>query len=205
MIVIVDYGIGNLRSVAMKFERIKVQALVSDKPADILRARKLVLPGVGSFATGMRNLHATGLVDPLQEMVLGKKVPILGICLGMQLFTSYSEEGDCPGLGLIDARTCRLTPPDGVMKFRVPHIGWNQVEPKHQSVLFEGIDPLLRYYFVHSYAVFCDDPRQAVGETTYGPTFASVVERDNIYGVQFHPEKSHLHGLAMINNFLNFT
>lgn len=205
MIVIVDYGLGNLRSVAMKFERIKVQAMVSGKPEDILRASKLVLPGVGSFAAGMRNLRNSGLVEPLVEMVLGKMTPILGICLGMQLFTSYSEEGDCTGLGWIDAQTRRLTIPAGVDKLRIPHIGWNRVVRCRSSVLFKGIDPVLRYYFVHSYAVFCNNHEQAVGETTYGQTFASVIERDNIFGVQFHPEKSHLHGLVMIENFLSLT
>jgi glutamine amidotransferase len=186
----------------MKCERIKVQAMVSARPEDILQASKLVLPGVGSFAAGMRNLREAGLVEPLEEMVLVKKTPMLGICLGMQLFTQYSEEGDCPGLGWINARTRRLTPPAGSVGFRVPHIGWNLVDRRRPSRLFEGIEPQLRYYFVHSYAVFCDDPDLSVGETTYGQTFSSVIESGNLYGAQFHPEKSHHHGLAMMENFL---
>lgn len=202
MIVIVNYGLGNLRSVAMKFERIKAAAVISADPADILKADKLVLPGVGYFAAGMRNLAQAGLIEPLHEAVLGKKIPILGICLGMQLFTRSSEEGDCPGLGWIDAETRKLRPPDGDRSCRVPHVGWNTVELAQPSLLFSGIDPGLRYYFVHSYAVFCNDPAQVAASTSYGQTFASAVGRDNIHGVQFHPEKSHHHGLAMIENFL---
>ena len=202
MIVIVNYGMGNLRSVAMKFERIKAAAVISADPADILKADKLVLPGVGYFAAGMRNLAQAGLIEPLNEAVLGKKTPILGICLGMQLFTRFSEEGDCPGLGWIDGATKRLAPPEGERAFRVPHVGWNTLTLRRGSILFEGIDPGLRYYFVHSYAVFCDDPGQVAAETDHGQTFASAVVRDNIHGVQFHPEKSHRHGLAMIENFM---
>jgi len=201
MIVIVDHGLGNLRSVAMKFERIKAQAMISARPQDILRADKLILPGVGAFAAAMRNLRQAGLIDPLKEMVLGKKVPILGICLGMQLLTASSEEGDCAGLGWVPARTQRITPqPAGT--FRVPHVGWNQVTRRRSSTLLRGLDADLPFYFVHSYAVFCDDPELSVGETEHGQVFSSVIERDNIHGVQFHPEKSHRHGLTLIENFL---
>jgi len=202
MIVIVNYGLCNLRSVAMKFERIKAEAIISAKPADILQADKLVLPGVGYYAAAMRNLVEADLVGPLNEAVLGKKIPILGICLGMQLFTKSSEEGNCGGLGWIDAVTKKLAPPQGERAYRVPHVGWNSVELRQGAVLFEGIDPGLRYYFVHSYAVFCEDPGQIAAATDHGQSFASAVVRDNIHGVQFHPEKSHRHGLAMIENFL---
>lgn len=205
MIVIVDHGLGNLRSVAMKFARVKAEALVSADPAAILAADKLVLPGVGSFDAGMKNLRQAGLADALDEAVLGKKTPILGICLGMQLFTKGSEEGDRPGLGWIDAETRKLSAPEDAGRFRVPHIGWNTLTPRPGCLLFEGIDPRLRYYFVHSYAVFCNDPGQVAAETDYGRIFASAVMRDNILGTQFHPEKSHHHGLAMIENFVRRT
>lgn len=201
MIVIVDHGLGNLRSVAMKFARLKFEATVSADPAVILGADKLVLPGVGSFDTAMKNLRAADLVTALNEAVLERKTPILGICLGMQLFTRGSEEGSKLGLGWIDGETRKLVSPPGGEKIRVPHVGWNTLTPRDGSPLFFGISPRERYYFVHSYAVFCDDPEQIAAETTYGPTFASAVRRDNIYGTQFHPEKSHHHGLAMLENF----
>ncbi len=201
MIVVVDHGLGNLRSVAMKFARLKVEAAVSADPAAILGADKLVLPGVGSFDAAMENLRAAGLVEALDEAVLVRKIPILGICLGMQLFTRGSEEGSLPGLGWIDGDTRKLVPSPGGEKLRVPHVGWNTLTAREGSPLFSGIAPGERYYFVHSYAVFCDDPEQVAAETTYGPTFASAVRRGNIYGTQFHPEKSHHHGLAMLENF----
>lgn len=202
MIVIVNYGLGNLRSVAMKFSRIKAEAVVSANPGDVLRADKLVLPGVGSFDTGMKNLRDSGLADALNVAVLENKTPILGICLGMQLFTRGSEEGDCPGLGWIDAETRKISAFDGKTRLRVPHVGWNTLTQTRPCILFDGIDTLLRYYFVHSYAVYCDDSQQVAAETNYGRTFASVVFRENIFGTQFHPEKSHHHGLSMLENFL---
>lgn len=202
MIVIVDHGLGNLRSVAMKFARLKAEAMVSADPAAILAADKLVLPGVGSFDTAMDNLHAAGLVAALDEAVLERRTPILGICLGMQLFTRGSEEGRKPGLGWIEGEARKLVSPPGGGKIRVPHVGWNTLFPREGATLFAGIAPGLCYYFVHSYAVFCDDPRQIAAETTYGPTFTSAVERGNIYGTQFHPEKSHHHGLRMLENFV---
>jgi len=202
MIVVVDHGLGNLRSVAIKFARLKVEATVSADPVAILAADKLILPGVGSFDTAMNNLRSTGLVEALNEAVLERETPILGICLGMQLFTRGSEEGSCPGLGWINGETRKLIASPGDEKIRVPHVGWNTVVVRRRSPLFTDISPGLRYYFVHSYAVFCDDSEQIAAETSYGQTFASAVTRDNIYGTQFHPEKSHRHGLAMLENFV---
>lgn len=202
MIVVVDHGLGNLRSVAMKFARLKVEATVSADPAVILTADKLVLPGVGSFDAAMDNLRHASLVEVLNEAVLERKTPILGICLGMQLFTRSSEEGGRPGLGWIDGETRKIFPNGGAEKIRVPHVGWNTLTARENSPLFRGIAPGLRYYFVHSYAVFCDDPEQVAAETTYGSAFASAVTRGNIYGTQFHPEKSHRHGLAIMKNFV---
>lgn len=201
MNVIVDYGLGNLRSVLMKFERLKIEAVVSADPAVVLEAERLVLPGVGSFDAGMRNLRERGLIEALNRRVLEDRVPVLGICLGMQLFAADSEEGELPGLGWIDAHVRRIRPPKDAVGVRVPHVGWNTLDRKGDCPLLAGIDPALRCYFTHSYAVFCADPAQALATTTHGETFASVVGRDNILGTQFHPEKSHLHGLAMLKNF----
>ena len=202
MNVIVDYGLGNLRSVLMKFERLKLPAMLSADPADVLAADKLVLPGVGSFDAGMRNLRERGLIEALGRRVLEEGTPVLGICLGMQLFAKDSEEGELPGLGWIDAHVRRIRPPQGDASIRVPHVGWNNLDIKTASPLFAGIDPNLRYYFTHSYAVFCEDSSQALATTTHGETFAAVVGKSNITGTQFHPEKSHLHGLAMLKNFI---
>ena len=202
MVVIADYGLGNLRSVLMKFMRLKIEARISEGPADIETADKLVLPGVGSFGAGMRNLKERGLIDVLRRKVLDEKTPLLGICLGMQLLTEYSEEGDCPGLGFVPGATRRLDMSGVPEKLRIPHIGWNEITlSRPDAVLFSGIDPALRYYFVHSYAVFPADPADASATCTYGQTFAAALERGNIHAAQFHPEKSHHHGLAMLENF----
>lgn len=202
MVVIVDYGLGNLRSVLMKFHRLKIEAVISHGPEDVARADKLVLPGVGSFGAGMRNLAERGLVDVLRRKVLDEGTPILGICLGMQLLTDHSEEGDCGGLGFVPGATRRFDFTALADKPRIPHIGWNTVSlARPDAVLFSGIDPALRYYFVHSYAVFPEDPADVTAACDYGVRFAAALQRGNIYGAQFHPEKSHHHGLAMLKNF----
>ncbi|GFK94187.1 Imidazole glycerol phosphate synthase subunit HisH [Fundidesulfovibrio magnetotacticus] len=201
MVVIVNYGLGNLRSVLMKFHRLKIEARISDSPEDVARADKLVLPGVGSFGAGMKNLRERGLVEALRHAVLARGVPILGICLGMQLFTERSEEGEGAGLGFIQGATRRFDFSRTPEKLRIPHIGWNKVERRGDSVLFTDIDPALRYYFVHSYAVFPDRPADVAAWCDYGQRFAAAVEQGNVRGVQFHPEKSHHHGLQMLKNF----
>lgn len=202
MVVIVDYGLGNLRSVLMKLARLKIEAMVSADPADIARADRLVLPGVGHFSVGMRNLRERGQDTVLRERVLGAGIPILGICLGMQLFCDHSEEGGCPGLGFVPGKVRLLDVSTSQEKLRVPHVGWNQVELTSPSHLFQGIDPALRYYFVHSYAVFPDNPGDVAAWCHYGQSFAAAVRRANVHGTQFHPEKSHLHGLTMFKNFV---
>jgi imidazole glycerol-phosphate synthase subunit HisH len=205
MIVIVDYGLGNLRSILMKFKRIKANAIISADPADIERADKLVLPGVGYFAVGMKNLQESGLLSVLNKQVLKKNVPILGICLGMQLLTKFSEEGNNDGLGWIDAVTKKLNFSSAQDKLRIPHMGWNTIFPKQPSILLEGIDLDVRFYFAHTYAVSCNDERSIVATTEYGYEFASIIQKDNIYGAQFHPEKSHFHGLKLIDNFVRLS
>jgi glutamine amidotransferase len=198
MIVIVDYGMGNLRSVFMKFERLKISSKVSRDPAEILSADKLILPGVGHFAEGMKNIREFGIFDALNEAVIDKKTPVLGICLGMQLLTKYSEEGHVEGLGWIDAQTKKFKEESGL---RIPHVGWNQVAQVKESILFKDIPDKTRFYFTHTFAVSCADSSNHYGETSYGIDFSSVIQKDNIYGTQFHPEKSHLLGLKLIQNF----
>ncbi|WP_036026434.1 imidazole glycerol phosphate synthase subunit HisH [Leptospira noguchii] len=203
-IVIVDYGMGNLRSVKMKFERMKYDSVISSDPEIIKNASHLILPGVGHFAEGMKNIFERGLKESLDHAVIQRKVPILGICLGMQLLTRFSEEGNVNGLGWIDALTRKFdfnSSPNGV-KYRIPHVGWNSIKIRRDSVLLEGIQNLSRFYFTHSYAVQCEVETESIAETEYGYSFSSIVQKDNIYGTQFHPEKSHQIGLKLIENFI---
>ena len=200
MNVIVDYGMGNLHSVYHKVKKISSDTILSSKPEDILSADKLILPGVGHFSKGMENLKSLGLIEPLNEAVLTNKTPVLGICLGMQLFTEHSEEGDADGLGWIKGETKRFKLDE--FDLRVPHVGWNELKVKKETRLFDGIPTDYKYYFTHSYYVSCTNPNDILTTTKYGVEFISSIQSDNIAGVQFHPEKSHLNGVNLINNFL---
>lgn len=202
MIVIVDYGLGNLRSILQKLEMLSINAKISDQENDIIDARKLILPGVGHFAEGMRNLEKSALLPALGNEVLENKKPILGICLGMQLFSKFSEEGHVQGLGWIDAQTKRFSFSDSQQILRIPHVGWNSLMIHQGDSLFDGIDAQKRYYFTHSYCVCCANDNHVLASARYGKAFHAVIKRDNIYGTQFHPEKSHRHGLALIKNFV---
>lgn len=197
-ICIIDYGMGNLHSVNKAFRRLQTGVTVSSDPRDIERADKLVLPGVGHFSKGMDNLNKLGLIGVLNYQVIERKKPVLGICLGMQLMTQYSEEGACRGLAWVPALTKRF--PD--VGIRIPHIGWNNIEPASSHPLLHNILPTMRFYFVHSYYVICDAPTWVGATTKYGIEFHSVVVNDNIMGVQFHPEKSHGDGLHLLENFI---
>lgn len=197
MIVIVDYGMGNLRSVEKVFNRLNAIAIISANPEDISRADKLVLPGVGHFARGMSNLNERNLVGPINEAVK-KGVPLLGICLGMQLLTESSEEGEASGLGFIEAVTRKFKVKDSV---KVPHMGWNNVIVKENIPLLEGISSDDTFYFAHSYRVEAKS-ESVVAKTVYDEEFASIILNGNVIGVQFHPEKSHDSGLKLIDNFI---
>lgn len=204
MIVIVDYGMGNLGSVLGKLSAPGANgthAIVSGDLDVIAAASKLVLPGVGSFAAGMENLRRSGLVALLTKKALEERVPILGICLGMQLFTRGSEEGGAPGLAWIAADTLRFRFDAGAM-LRVPHVGWNDICANRRSALLDGIDDGTRFYFTHSYHARCDDTEDVVATTCYGYPFPAVIQCGNIQGTQFHPEKSHGAGLRVLRNFL---
>lgn len=202
MIVIIDYGIGNLRSIQSKFERFKINALISSNIEDIKNAEKLILPGVGSFLNGMNNLRDYGLLDILNQKVLEDKTPILGICLGMQLMTKGSEEGNAEGLGWFDAETVKFRFDGANANLKIPHMGWNEVKFSKESKLCEGIETNLDFYFVHSYHVKCNVDSDNLAMTDYGYEFTSMIQKDNIYGAQFHPEKSHKHGVTIFKNFV---
>jgi len=199
MIVIVDYGMGNLRSVQKAFERIRIPATISSNVNDIKTAEKLVLPGVGHFERGIGNLKNRGLFELLNEQVQGKKTPILGICLGMQLMTEFSEEGNCNGFGWLKAKTQRFSFQSNDLK--IPHMGWNNLSVKNSDILFKDITADNFFYFVHSYYVSCESDNDILTETSYGNRFVSSFQRENIFGCQFHPEKSHDSGLLILKNF----
>lgn len=202
MIVVVDYGMGNLGSIVNMLKRIGVEVQISCDPTVIRRADSLILPGVGAFQSGMRNLEARGLVKILEEKVLGGKTPILGLCLGMQLFGQHSEEGEGAGLGWLQADTVHFRFGQGA-SLRVPHMGWNMVRICRKHALLTGIEDCPRFYFVHSYHLVCYDPDAVVASAEYGYDFPAIVAKDNIMGVQFHPEKSHRYGMQLLGNFIS--
>jgi glutamine amidotransferase len=201
LVVIVDYGLGNLRSVEGAVERVGHTPLVSSDAADLARADRLILPGVGAFADGMRNLAERGLVEPLTRQVVEARTPVLGICLGAQLMAAEGREfGVNRGLGWIDAVVERIAPADPSL--RIPHIGWNSLRQVQRDPLFAGIPEDALFYFVHSFHIRCAAPAIVTGECDYGQAMAAVIHQDNICGTQFHPEKSQRHGLQLIENFL---
>lgn len=200
-IVVVDYGMGNLHSVYTKFKRLGVTCSVSAAHADIERADALVLPGVGHYGRAMDKLRQLDLLTLLTDRVLGAGVPVLGICLGMQLLMEHSEEGDVAGLGWLKGQTVRFRL-DGGRGMKVPHIGWNSAEPVRAHPIADGLGPDEGFYFVHSYHVELADPADALHQTTYGYPFVSAVQRDNLFGFQYHPEKSQDAGLRLFQNFI---
>jgi imidazole glycerol-phosphate synthase subunit HisH len=200
-IVIIDYGMGNIRSILNKLTRAGFDGIVSAEVDKISTADKLILPGVGHFLNGMNKLKESGIIDTLQKKVLIDKAPILGICLGMQLLTRHSEEGDAEGLGWIDADTVKFQLTD--IRHKVPHMGWNTITQKKESPLLKDLPKNSNYYFVHSYHVRCNAPEDVLTTTIYGYEFVSSLQKENIFGTQFHPEKSHEWGEQMLNNFLN--
>jgi glutamine amidotransferase len=203
MIVIIDYGMGNLGSIANMFKKVGAESVVTNDVPTIERASKLVLPGVGAFDNGMKKLNDLRLPLVLKKKVTEDKTPVLGICLGMQLLTKGSEEGDLPGLGWIDAETVKFRFDKSDTTLKIPHMGWNSVTLKHKSRIFEEMDEEPRFYFVHSYYVRCNDTSDELATTHYGRDFTSAIKRGNIFGMQFHPEKSHKFGMKVFKNFVN--
>ena len=202
MIAIVDYGMGNLGSIANMLRKIGSAGEITADPERIAAAEKLILPGVGHFGAGMRALEERGLIPVLNRKALEERVPVLGICLGMQLLTRHSEEGDTAGLGWIDADTVRFRFTGEQARMRVPHMGWNTVETVQESPLFpEGVDEETRFYFVHSYYVRCHDAEAVLANSRYGHPFVSAVQKGNVMGAQFHPEKSHRYGMSLLKGF----
>jgi len=201
MISIIDYGMGNLGSVKRKLDLIGTSSVITSDTELIRKSDKIILPGVGHFAKAVSEIKIRGLWNLLSELVLVEKKPILGICLGMQLMAKFSEEGDSEGFGWFDARVVRFNVSD-TKKFKVPHVGWNTLKITRDSQLINEIVPDSELYFVHSYHIRCDNPEDVLTETIYDYSFTSAIQKGNIFGVQFHPEKSHDVGEKVLRNFV---
>jgi glutamine amidotransferase len=200
MITIVDYGVGNIGAIFNMLDYLGIDAQASSNPDVLEWADKLILPGVGAFDKAMSTLRARKLIEPLNRAVIERKVPVMGVCLGMQLLARRSEEGNETGLGWIDADVRRIIPPDGTT-LKVPHIGWMEIQPTRRSLLFDPSLPNERFYFNHSYHMTCDRKEDVSAIIDYGMPICSAVQVGNVSGVQFHPEKSHRFGMRLFREF----
>lgn len=202
MIGIINYGSGNLQAIMNIYNRLNLSAYIAESAQDLEKADRLILPGVGAFDEAMGKMKSSGLFDKLNELVLENKVPVLGICVGMQIMAAASDEGEAEGLGWFDATVQKLDPVnnDGESVL-LPHMGWNSVSQKKNNHLFTDIDPEKGFYFLHSYHFVCNKESDILARTNYGNVVTSAVSRDNIYGTQFHPEKSHSNGIQIFKNF----
>jgi imidazole glycerol-phosphate synthase subunit HisH len=196
---IINYNLGNPKSIKNMLSFLGIDAVISDDLNTLKSANRLILPGVGHFEHGMNQLNDLGITDVIKEHALTQQKPFLGICLGMQLMTNFSEEGDVDGLGLIDAQTKKFQLQD--KSFKIPHMGWNEVSWQKESPILHSLSEKPRYYFVHSYFVECNNQNDVLGTTHYGQDFVSAFQHDNIIGMQFHPEKSHQFGMELLQNF----
>jgi len=203
MIVILDYGVGNAGSIHNMIRHVGGDAVISSCNQIISDASALILPGVGAFDHGMDKLCSSGLLSIIKKRIFDDKIPILGICLGMQLLFESSEEGALKGLGWIPGQVKRFDFSDTSQTgLKIPHMGWNEIQPANNHPLFAGLESEARFYFVHSYHIVCNSDQYAIASAAYGYTFTCAVQNDNIYGVQFHPEKSHRFGMRLFKNFL---
>lgn len=203
MITIIDYGSGNISAIGNIYERLNIDYMIAKTPSEIIGAHKLFLPGVGAFDETMILLENSGFRKALDIEVLINKVPIIGICVGMQVLGGSSEEGKLPGLGYIKGQVKRLDENLLIKKPSLPHMGWNNISLRRQSPLFEEIDTVIGFYFLHSFIFECDNHSDVLATTEYGQTFASAINHENVYGIQFHPEKSHNNGVSLLKNFAN--
>jgi glutamine amidotransferase len=198
---IVDYGVGNINAIANIYKRLNFPVRIVRTAAELLKAERVILPGVGSFDWTMVRLNDSGLRDALDDVVLSKHKPVLGICVGMQMMAKRSEEGSLDGLGWIDADVRKFDVNSLSRRVCLPHMGWNDVEPRCERSLFRDIGATGRFYFLHSYYFAPKNQDAILAVTHYGEAFASSVNSNNIYGVQFHPEKSHQWGIQLLKNF----
>ena len=202
MIVIVDYGLGNLMAFKNIYNQLNFKSIISSDPAVLKEASKIILPGVGSFDFAMSSLNNSGLRATLDELILIKKIPVLGVCVGMQMMAKSSEEGELNGLGYVNGLVKKFSMEQKMHPKPLPHMGWNEVFHSKDNMLFESIINGKRFYFLHSYYFECDN-KEAIAFTSYGQKFTCGIKNENIYGVQFHPEKSHDVGTLLLKNFGN--
>jgi glutamine amidotransferase len=219
LIKIVNYGLGNIQAFANIYKRLNIEYAVASSPEELLASDRIILPGVGAFDWAMALLNESGMRDILDELVVKKNIPVLGVCVGMQIMARRSEEGSLPGLGWIDADVCKFSKESGVRsedsekikrsegertregRLSLPHMGWNDVVPRNGDCLFNGLEKDARFYFLHSFYVHPDKDDNILAETDYNGTFACAIRSGNIFGVQFHPEKSHHWGIRLLKNF----
>jgi glutamine amidotransferase len=201
VIAIIDYGLGNVRAFANVYRNLNIPVIIAKKREDLKEATKLLLPGVGAFDYAMQRLIDSGMRETIDQKVLEDKIPVLGICVGMQMLAKRSEEGVLPGLGWIDGEVKKFILPSHESTLRIPHMGWNTIQPLHSNGLLKGMDNESRFYFLHSYYFRCSNPADTIATTHYEGDFESAVNSNNVYGVQFHPEKSHQWGIRLLENF----
>jgi glutamine amidotransferase len=201
MMTIVDYGLGNISAFLNVYHRLNVDARTAKTADQLVDASKVILPGVGAFDHAMERLEQSGMRDALDDLALRRRVPILGVCVGMQILGRASDEGSRSGLGWIDGRVRALETLVSTEEHPVPHMGWNDVRPVATTRLFEGLDSGARFYFLHSYYFECDRADDAIAVSNYGADFACAAKAGNVFGVQFHPEKSHHNGARLLRNF----
>lgn len=199
MIAIVDYGLGNINAFINIFKKLHTPIVVAKNKDTLINAEKIILPGVGAFDFAMNKLNSSGMRETLDDLVLGKKIPVIGICVGMQILANSSDEGRSPGLGYIDSEVKKFQFPEN-SNIYLPHMGWNDVYPANTSTIFKGLENPL-FYFLHSYYFKCNNERDILAKSNYGNDFVCATNKENIYGVQFHPEKSHQYGIKLLENF----
>jgi glutamine amidotransferase len=201
MITLIDYGVGNIFAFQNVYKRLDIPTKIAKTQKDLIGAEKLILPGVGSFDYAMAQLNASGMREKLDELVLVDKIPVIGICVGMQMMGNRSDEGTLEGLKWIDAAILKFDEQLIQQRTKLPHMGWNDVSPVKEHPLFVGLEQDAIFYFLHSFYFQCENPLDRVAVSEYGLSFSSAVNKDNIYGIQFHPEKSHQYGEKLLHNF----
>lgn len=201
MITVIDYGLGNIKAFANVYERLNIKINIARSASEIKNATKLVLPGVGAFDYAMSQLNNSGMREALEEQVINHKVPVIGICVGMQMMAKSSDEGTLPGLGWFDAEVKLFDTTQIPYKTRLPHMGWNTLSLVGKNRLLDQLSNESRFYFLHSYYFDCKYHDDIIAKTEYGIEYTSAVNKGNIYGIQFHPEKSHQNGIQLLHNF----
>lgn len=201
MITIVNYGLGNIQAIANIYKRLGIPVQVASTGEELADAQRIILPGVGAFDWAMTRLNDSGMRNTLEDLVSNKGRPVLGICVGMQMMAKHSDEGEAEGLGWIDAEVKKFDEASFAQKTHLPHMGWNDVVPQHPGGLFSGLEEKARFYFLHSYYFSPNNPNDVLAVTDYNGPYASSVRRANVFGVQFHPEKSHQWGIQLLKNF----